>query len=118
MDPVGGDRIIDSLRALDVGGRLAVVGFTGGIPTVKINRLLLRDLSLVGVALAPYAERHPAITGTLAKALEELAADGWITPIVGRRLPLEEGAEALRLLERREALGKVVVDLRPSTPRS
>ncbi|MFD4972863.1 NADPH:quinone oxidoreductase family protein [Streptomyces sp. NPDC058424] len=116
IDPVGGDRFTDSLRSLDVGGRLAVVGFAdGGIPTVKVNRLLLRDLSVVGVALAPYAERYPAITRTLNDTLERMAADGRIKPLVGRCLPLEQGAEALRLIERREALGKVVVEVRPSS---
>lgn len=114
VDPVGGDRFTDSLRSLDVGGRLAVVGFAGGgIPTVKVNRLLLRDLSVVGVALAPYAERYPSSTRTLNDALERMATAGLIAPLVGRCLPLERGAEALGLLERREALGKVVVEVRP-----
>jgi NADPH2:quinone reductase len=112
VDPVGGDRFTDSLRALDVGGRLAVVGFAGGgIPSVKVNRLLLRDLSVIGVAVDPYARRYPVITTKLADALEKLAAEGRISPIVGHRLPLDDGAEALRLLESRSALGKVVVDI-------
>src|SRR5690606_29605285 len=45
-DIVGGDGFVDALRCLDVGGRLMVVGFTAGIPTVAANRLLLRDLSV------------------------------------------------------------------------
>ena len=50
MDPVGGDRFTDSLRSLAPGGRLLVVGFTGGeIPTVKVNRLLLNNIDVVGV---------------------------------------------------------------------
>ena len=110
VDPVGGDRFTDSLRSLDLGGRLAVVGFAGGeIPHVKVNRLLLRDLSLVGVALAPYVERHPHVAVELTTALERLAVRGDLRPFVGHVLDLEDGAEALRLLDRREALGKVVV---------
>lgn len=113
VDPVGGDRFIDSLRSLDVGGRLAVVGFAGGaIPQVKVNRLLLRDLSVVGVALAPYVQRHPRITDQLSAAIERMATDGSIEPVVGHVLPLEAAAEALSLLERREALGKVVVQVK------
>lgn len=51
VDPVGGDRFTDSLRTLDPDGRLLVIGFTGGaIPTVKVNRLLLNNISVVGVA--------------------------------------------------------------------
>jgi NADPH2:quinone reductase len=110
IDPVGGDRFTDSLRSLDIGGRLAVVGFAGGrIPEVKVNRLLLRDLSVVGVALAPYVERYPSTSEELSEALERLSADGSIRPVVGRVLPLEQAGEALALIERREALGKVVV---------
>jgi NADPH:quinone reductase len=81
---------------------------------VKVNRLLLRDLSVVGVALAPYAERHPEIVRTLNDALELMAAAGHLTPLVGQCLPLEQGAEALGLIERRAALGKVVVEVRPA----
>lgn len=110
---MGGDRFTDSLRALDVGGRLAVVGFAGGgIPTVKVNRLLLRDLSVVGVALDPYVRRHPEIVGQLNGAVEAMARDGSIAPLVGHVLPLAEGGEALRLIDSRTALGKVLVDVR------
>lgn len=110
IDPVGGCRFTDSLRSLDVGGRLAVVGFAAGsIPEVRVNRLLLRDLSVVGVALAPWVERHPEISEELTAALEQMAADGSIRPVVGRVLPLEQSGQAIDLLDRREALGKVVV---------
>lgn len=113
VDPVGGDRFTDSLRALDVGGRIAVVGFTAGeIPTVRVNRLLLRDLSVVGVALAAYVERYPHIADRMTGELENLAAQGRIDPVVGHVLPLAEGGAALRILEQRRALGKVVVRVR------
>ena len=112
IDPVGGDRFTNSLRALDVGGRLAVVGFAAGeIPTVKVNRLLLRDLSVVGVALDPWSRRYPAVVDELADALGSLMDGGAIRPVVGRVLPLADGAEALRIIDRREATGKVVVDV-------
>ncbi|WP_040830292.1 NADPH:quinone oxidoreductase family protein [Nocardia jiangxiensis] len=113
VDPVGGDRFTDSLRALDVGGRLAIVGFTAGeIPTVKVNRLLLRDLAVVGVALAPYVARYPEVALRMTDELEQLAARGEIDPLVGDVLPLTDGTRALRILEERSALGKVVVRVR------
>lgn len=113
IDPVGGDRFTDSLRALDVGGRLAVVGFAAGsIPEVKVNRLLLRDLSVVGVALDPWSRRYPELAGQIATALEGGMADGSIRPFVGHVLPLERAAEALALIEQRTAVGKVVVEIR------
>jgi NADPH2:quinone reductase len=110
VDPVGGDRFTDSLRALDVGGRLMVVGFADGeIPEVKVNRLLLRDLSVMGVALEPWQQRFPAFADELTDALEAIAPRA--SPHIGRRLPFDRAAEALDVLDRREALGKVVVDV-------
>lgn len=112
IDPVGGDRFTDSLRALDVGGRLMVVGFAGGsIPEVKVNRLLLRNLSVMGVALDPWEQRFPGFAPVLIDQLEHLAAEGRVRPYVGHRLGLERSHEALGILDRREALGKVVVEL-------
>ena len=60
VDPVGGDRFTDSLRSLAPGGRLLVIGFTGGeIPTVKVNRLLLNNIDVVGVGWGAWAGRTP-----------------------------------------------------------
>jgi NADPH2:quinone reductase len=110
VDPVGGDRFTDSLRALDVGGRLMVVGFAeGSIPEVKVNRLLLRDLSVMGVALEPWQQRFPTFSEHLVAELEAIAATA--SPYIGHRLDFDHAAEALGIIDRREALGKVVVEL-------
>ena len=72
MDPVGGDRFTDSLRSLAPAGRLLVVGFTGGeIPTVKVNRLLLNNIDVVGVGWGAWTLTHP---GALAEQWQGLAA--------------------------------------------
>jgi NADPH2:quinone reductase len=113
LDPVGGDRFTDSLRSLDHGGRLVVIGFTGGsIPTVKVNRLLLRNLTVIGVGLGAMEARFPGTARRIGDEIMQLARQGRIDPLIHRRLELEEGAKALRILERREAIGKVVVDVR------
>jgi NADPH2:quinone reductase len=115
VDPVGGDRFTDSLRSLDVGGRLMVVGFASGdIPEVRVNRLLLRDLSVVGVALEPWQQRFPAVVDELLDDLEALAPT--VRPYVGDVLPLDRAAEALPLLDDRRALGKVVVEMPDPRP--
>src|SRR5690606_36609186 len=60
VDPVGGDRFIDSLRCLRPEGRMLVIGFTGGeIPTVKVNRLLLNNTAVIGVSWGHYWMPHP-----------------------------------------------------------
>jgi NADPH2:quinone reductase len=112
VDPVGGDRFVDSLRGLDIGGRLMVVGFASGeIPEVRVNRLLLRDLTVTGVAVDPWNRRFPAEAERMNLALEELAASGRVRPYVGDVLPFDRAGEALKILESRQALGKVVVEL-------
>jgi NADPH2:quinone reductase len=89
-----------------------VVGFAeGSIPEVRVNRLLLRDLTVMGVALEPWEQRHPGFALQLVTALEERAAAGEVHPHVGHRLGYEEGGRALGILDRREAFGKVVVEL-------
>jgi NADPH2:quinone reductase len=114
VDTVGGDRFLDSLRSLAIGGRLAVVGFTGGsIPELKVNRLLLRNLTVVGVEMVVMDQEFPGTVRMVNEAVEALAAEGRINPLVGAKLPFHEAAEALRILERREAIGKVVVEIRP-----
>lgn len=116
VDPVGGDRFTESLRCLDIGGRLMVVGFAEGrIPEVKVNRLLLRDLSVMGVAVNPWVERYPDFGPLVVKELEALASSGRIQPLIGDVLAFEQASEALAIIERREALGKVVIEVRSET---
>lgn len=112
VDTVGGDRLTESLRCLDVGGRLMVVGFAGGsIPEIRANRLLLRDLTVMGVALEPWERRFPGFATELIEGLEGTAASGHVRPYIGHRLPFDRAQEALGIIDRREALGKVVVDI-------
>jgi len=113
MDPVGGDRFTDSLRSLAPAGRLLVVGFTGGeIPTVKVNRLLLNNIDVVGVGWGAWTLTHPDALQEQWGELEKLLASGRLAapdPVV---YPLEEAGAAVASLENRTAKGKVVVRVR------
>ena len=112
IDTVGGDRFLDSVRALRIGGRLVVVGFAGGeIPTLRINRLLLRNLTLLGISMDIMEQEFPGTVAMINSAVQSLLDDGTIAPVIGARVPLADGAEALRIMDRREALGKIVVDV-------
>jgi NADPH2:quinone reductase len=112
LDPVGGDRFTDSLRSLREDGRVVVVGFTGGsIPEVKVNRLLLRNTSVVGAGWGAYVMARPALNREVGEALEPMIADGVVRPIVGARFPLEQAADAMKLIDERRATGKVVLEL-------
>ncbi|MBU8895260.1 NADPH:quinone oxidoreductase family protein [Corallococcus sp. H22C18031201] len=113
LDPVGGDIFDKSLKCLAPEGRLLVVGFASGrIPEVTTNRLLLRNIDVVGVAWGAFLLQDPGLTARIAGELESLAARGILEPLVGQVYPLEEGAQALRDLEARRATGKLVLRIR------
>jgi NADPH2:quinone reductase len=113
FDPVAGDRFDDTVRALAPEGRLVVIGFAGGgIPTLAMNRVLFRNFDVVGAAWGAFAEQVPELPRRTHAALSELAEAGRLHPLVGAEFPLEQAAEALRLIEGRRALGKVVLRVR------
>jgi NADPH2:quinone reductase len=113
IDPVGGDRFTDSLRSLAEGGRLVVVGFTGGsIPEVRVNRLLLNNTEVVGAGWGAHVMGKPAVNREIGAEVNRLVDEGYIRPIVGARFPLERASEALELIDGRGATGKVVLDIR------
>lgn len=110
VDPVGGERFTDSLRSLAENGRLLVIGFTAGqIPTVQVNRLLLNNISVVGVGWGAYVLKRP---GYIAAEWAEIAPhieSGAIKPPIGATFELARAADALASMEDRRATGKVVV---------
>jgi NADPH2:quinone reductase len=113
VDPVGGDRFTDSLRSLAPAGKLLVIGFTGGeIPTVKVNRLLLNNIDVVGVGWGAWTGKHPGALAEQWAGLEQLLSSGRLAapePVV---YPLEQAAAAIASLENRTAKGKVVLRIR------
>ncbi len=112
LDPVGGDRFTDSLRSLREGGRVVVVGFTGGsIPEVRVNRLLLNNTEVIGAGWGASVLGNPHRTERIGRAIEGMIEAGQVRPIVGARFPMQKAADALGLLDERGATGKVVLDL-------
>ncbi len=112
IDPVGGSRFTDSIRSLNEGGRVVVVGFTeGSIPEVRVNRLLLSNTEIVGAGWGASVISKPAYVLEVADRLAELIEAGFVAPIVGAGFPLERAADALTLIESRHAVGKVVLDI-------
>jgi NADPH:quinone reductase len=109
-DPVGGDIFDLSSKCIASEGRLLVIGFAGGrIPSIAANRILLKNISVIGCYWGGYLEHH---TEFMAEAQAELFAmyeAGQIKPIVSRAYPLSEAAAALRALAERKTYGKVVL---------
>ncbi len=113
FDPVAGDRFDDSVRSLAPEGRLVVIGFAGGsIPTLAMNRVLFRNIDVVGAAWGAFLEKHPEIRASTHTVLLAMAERGFVDPFVGAELPLERAADAVRLIGDRRALGKVVLAVR------
>ena len=112
FDPVGGDVFDESTRCIAFDGRLLVVGFASGrIPEVSVNMPLIKGFSVVGVRAGEYGRRFPDRGAENIVAIDRLAAEGRIRPHVHVALDLADWREGFAMLERREAVGKVV--LRP-----
>lgn len=110
FDPVGGDVFDQAIRALAWGGRFLVIGFASGrIPTLAVNRALIKGISVIGVRAGEYARRCPEAGPRIHRAIDALAAEGRLTPRIHAELPLAKAAEALRMIDRREAIGKIVL---------
>ena len=110
VDPIGGDAFDDAIRALAVEGRLLVIGFAaGGIPTVKVNRLLLRNVAVIGVGYGEYVNRRPGSQSVFEFGVAQLVKAG-LRPPPPMRFPLAEGAKALQTLADGGVLGKVVLE--------
>jgi NADPH2:quinone reductase len=115
VDPVGGDRFTDSLRSLAPNGRLVVLGFTGGeIPTVKVNRLLLRNISVLGAGWGEYVRTNPGYTSRQWATLGPLLESGALQIAEPTTYSFEHAGDALRTLETRSATGKIALSVRPS----
>jgi NADPH2:quinone reductase len=112
FDPVGGSDFREYLRSVAWNGRYLVVGFAGGeIPTVGLNLVLLKSVSIVGVAYGAAARLDPAANAENFAQLFRWYDEGLLHPVIGQRFPLEDAAEALRVVSGRSALGKVIIDI-------
>jgi NADPH:quinone reductase len=110
VDPVGGQAFDDAVRVLAIDGKLLVIGFAAGsIPTVKVNRLLLRNVGVLGVAWGEYLHQVPGSAGLFASGLNQLVAAG-LKPPAPQRYPLSRGRDALQSLADGGVFGKVVLE--------
>ena len=111
-DPVGGDVFDESVRCIAWNGRLLVIGFTSGrIPTVSVNMPLIKGFSVVGVRAGEYGRRDPEAGKANIEAVDRLAAESRIDPYICARFPLERAVDAMRMLQERKVVGKVVIEM-------
>lgn len=109
FDPVGGEVFENSMRCINWGARILVVGFTGGIGLARTNLLMIKGASVLGVRAGEAVRKDPALGEVRFKALSEWAEAGRVRPNISHRLPLEDYAKAMRLLIERKAIGRVAL---------
>lgn len=110
-DPVGGETFDKSTKVLAFESRLLVIGFASGtIPTVAVNRLLLKTASVVGLQWGAYKLVAPQVVEAAHRTLSAMFEAGKLAPVIDpRRFRFAELPDALAHLESRKAVGKVVV---------
>jgi NADPH2:quinone reductase len=109
FDPVGGEIFENSVRCINWGARLLVIGFTGGVGLARTNLLLIKGAGVLGVRAGEAVRKNPALGEARIKALTEWAEAGKVRPNISHRLPLEDYARAMRLLVDRKAIGRVAL---------
>ncbi len=109
-DSVGGEIFDQSLKCIAWNGRLLVIGFASGtIPSVKTNRILLKNIAVIGLNWGGHAVKEPHKISKTMQALFDLYETGKIRPVIYRTYPLEELPAALSALGSRRSHGKVIV---------
>lgn len=110
-DAVGGDYAEPALRAMTWNGRFLVVGFPAGIPSIPLNLPLLKGCQIVGVFWGASVLRDPKGHAENLSELFAMYTSGKIRPHISATFPMNRAGEALRLLEGRSALGKIVITM-------
>jgi len=108
-DPVGGDRAETWLRTLGDNGQFLVIGFVGGIPSLPLNHVLLRNRSITGVEWGSWALHNRGDNEAMQREVMEMIAAGTLNPVEPTAYPLERTVEALSDLAERRASGKLIV---------
>jgi NADPH2:quinone reductase len=109
-DPVGGAYSEPALRSMAWRGRFLVVGFAAGeIPKVALNLTLLKGCSIVGVFWGDFTRKEPDASRSNMATLMQWMDEGRVRPFISARYPLAQAAEALRAVQDRRVVGKVIV---------
>lgn len=112
LDPVGGPYAEPALRSLARGGRFVTLGYAAGsIPAIPLNLVMLKGITVQGMEIRTFATDYPEENDRDLAELQQLFADGRVSPYIGARFPLADTAAALRYVADRKAIGKVIIDV-------
>jgi NADPH:quinone reductase len=107
FDPVGGALGLAALKTMRRGGRFLIIGFVGGVPTMPLNRALLKEIEVMGVRAGEYARQDPVAGRRHIAAIDERAAA--LRPHIGAVVPLEHAASLFAQMAEGTLVGKAVV---------
>lgn len=111
-DPVGGALFDQALKAAAFEARVLAIGFASGtVPQVAANRLLVKNVDLIGFWWGAYGDKAPAVLTASLEALIALWCQGRLSLHVSETRPLAQAGEALALVQGRRATGKVVLTI-------
>ncbi|MFL2682591.1 MAG: NADPH:quinone oxidoreductase family protein [Alphaproteobacteria bacterium] len=109
-DPVGGEYFLKSLKVIKWGGKLLVIGFASGIiPSLPANIALIKGISVLGVRAGEYFRKYPKLKEPAMKNLLSIANKGLITPVIYDSLKLKDAIKALKKIENREVIGRLIL---------
>ena len=111
FDPVGGAIFEASTRCVAFEGRILVIGFASGqIPSIAVNRILLKNMDVIGLFWGNYRKFNPQQIKRTQSDLYRLWNDGRIKPVIYRKFEFENLPQALAELAERKSYGKVVLN--------
>ncbi|MBC08838.1 MAG: NADPH:quinone oxidoreductase [Gammaproteobacteria bacterium] len=117
FDPVGGTVFDESMRCINWDGRILTIGFTSGVwPQAPVNHILIKQISVIGVRAGEIGRRNPELGRQTREEIFELLTSGAINPHVCAAFPLEDSVNAMKMLEERKVVGKVVVTANGYSP--
>ena len=109
-DPVGGDVFDHSIRCINWGGRILIVGFASGrIPELPINMALIKGFSVIGVRAGEYGRKNPEAGIENNKAIRDICEKGHFNPYICKEFDLDKAKDAVQFLSQRKLVGKVVI---------
>ena len=109
-DPVGGDVFDHSIRCINWGGRLLVVGFASGrIPNLPINMALIKGFSVIGVRAGEYGRKDPKAGIENNNAIRKICEEGHFSPYICKEFDLKDAKDAIKFLSERKLVGKVII---------
>jgi NADPH:quinone reductase len=109
-DPVGGDVFDACLKAVNWKARMLVIGFAAGrIQSVPANRILVKNISVIGVVWGAQTARDPVMIARQLEGLLGWYAEGRLKPLVSMTFPMAEAPAAMEALQSRQHPGKIVL---------